>query len=138
MQKHRILITHWKGSIHKDHEATYQIVQDAIFYAALPSIKRKLPAHGCYTQFFAENWEDPHDFEVDTYVDITESYDQWIAGALEYELFSGSISTFHYMDYCKALAVTRGCLAGKKYAVGLMRPRGARIQKGDSLPGKPL
>ena len=50
-EKPTIMVTHWKGSIHKDHENTYYIVQDAIFYAALPAIKRELPAHGCYTQF---------------------------------------------------------------------------------------
>ena len=64
-EKPTIMVTHWKGSIHKDHETTYYIVQDANFYAALPEIKRELPAHGCYTQFFAENWEDPTTF-VDT------------------------------------------------------------------------
>jgi hypothetical protein len=132
------VITHWKGSMHKDHEATYYIVQDAIFYAALPAIKRELPAHGCYTQFFAENWEDPYGFEVDTYVDITDSFDQWLRAVSEYELFSGSISDFRYLDYYKALAVMRGCLARKKYAVGLMRPKGAKVHKGDALPGKPL
>lgn len=137
-EKPNIMITHWKGSIHKDHENTYYIVQDAIFYAALPSIKRELPAHGCYTQFFAENWEDPYDFEVDTYVDITDSYEQWIKGALEYELFAGSISNFRYMDYYKALAITRGCLSNSPKAVGLMRPKGAKIQKGEALPGRPL
>ncbi len=137
-EKPNIMITHWKGSIHKDHEATYYIVQDAIFYAALPSIKRELPAHGCYAQYFAENWEDPHDFEVDTYVDITDSYDQWIKGAEEYELFKGGISSFRYMDYYKALAIMRGCLSNSKYAVGLMRPKGAKVHRGDALPGRPL
>lgn len=137
-EKPNIMITHWKGSMHKDHEAAYYIVQDAIFYAALPAIKRELPAHGCYTQFFAENWEDPYDFEVDTYVDITESFEQWIKAVSEYELFSGSISSFRYLDYYKALAVMRGCLAGKQYAVGLMRPKGAKVHRGDALPGKAL
>lgn len=137
-ERPNIMITHWKGSIHKDHEATYYIVQDAIFYAALPSIKRELPAHGCYAQYFAENWEDPEGFEVDTYVDVTDSYEQWIKGAEEYELFAGSISNFRYMDYYKALAVMRGCLSGSKYAVGLMRPKGAKVHKGDALPWRPL
>lgn len=137
-EKPTIMVTHWKGSIHKDHENTYYIVQDAIFYAALPAIKRELPAHGCYTQYFAENWEDPYGFEVDTYVDITDSYDQWIEAAMQYELFSGSVSSFRYMDYYKALAVMRGCLSNSKYAVGLMRPKGAKVHKGTHLPGKEL
>lgn len=137
-EKPDVLITHWKGSIHKDHEYTYHIVQDAIFYAALPAIKRELPAHGCYTQYFAENWEDPKGYLVDTYLDITDSYDIWLKAAREYELFSGNISNFRYLDYYQALAVMRGCLSGNKYAVGMMRPEGAKIYKGKTLPGKEL
>lgn len=137
-EKPTMIITHWKGSIHKDHENTYYIVQDAIFYAALPAIKRELPAHGCYTQFFAENWEDPYDFEIDTYVDITDTYEQWIKATEEYELFSGSISNFRYMDYYKSLAVVRGCLSNSQYAVGLMRPKGSKVHRGKHLPGKEL
>ena len=133
-----IMITHWRGSIHKDHEYTYHIVQDAIFYAALPAIKRELPAHGCYTLYFAENWEDPEGFEVDTYVDVTDSYQQWLDAVKEYELFSGSISNFCYLDYYQSLAVLRGCLCNSKYAVGLMRPKGAKVHKGTHLPGKAL
>jgi LmbE family N-acetylglucosaminyl deacetylase len=112
-EKPDIMITHWKGSMHKDHEATYYIVQDAIFYAALPAIKRELPAHGCYTQFFAENWEDPYGFEVDTYVDITDSFDQWLRAVSEYELFSGSISDFRYLDYYKAWRSCAGASQGR-------------------------
>lgn len=51
---------------------------------------------------------------------------------------SGSISNFRYLDYYKALAVIRGCLSGSKYAVGMMRPKGAKIFKGKVLPGKEL
>ena len=58
-EKPTIMVTHWKGSIHKDHENTYYIVQDAIFYAALPAIKRELPAHGCYTQFLRRTGRTP-------------------------------------------------------------------------------
>lgn len=137
-EKPTVMITHWKGSIHKDHEAAHHIVQDAIFYAALPAIKRELPAHGCYTQYFAENWEDPQGFQVDTYVDIGDSYEKWLEGARQYELFRGSISSFRYLDYYKALAVMRGCLANCQYAVGLMRPEGAKISRGTHLPGCPL
>lgn len=137
-EKPNVMITHWKGSIHKDHEYTNYIVQDAIFYAALPAIKRELPAHGCYNQYFAENWEDPNDYEVDTYIDISESYDIWLKAVQEYELFSGSISNFSYLDYYKSLAVMRGCLSSNKYAVGLMRPKGAKIFKGEHLPYREL
>src|SRR5690554_1280228 len=132
-EKPDILITHWKGSIHKDHENTSYIVKDALFFAALPSIKREKPAHYCKKLYYAENWEDPKGFEVDTYIDITGSYDTWLKASEEYELFSGNISDFRYLDYYKALAVMRGCLGGFNYAVGLMRPEDDKIIKGEYL-----
>lgn len=130
-----IMITHWKGSIHKDHENTSYIVQDALFYAGLPAIKRDLPAHGCWRVYYAENWEDPYDFEIDTYVDITDVHDTWIEAISQYELFRGGISSFRYMDYYKALVVMRGCLANFKYAEAFMSPRGAQVRRVQRFPG---
>src|SRR5215472_6222128 len=39
------IVTHWRGSWHKDHQACHQIVNDAVFYAGLPALARKRPAH---------------------------------------------------------------------------------------------
>lgn len=136
--KPNVLITHWKGSIHKDHTACHHIVEDARFYAALPAIKRERPAHGAWALFYSENWEDMYDYEVDTYVDVTEAFDLWVEACNQYELLRGNISTFRYMDYYKALATMRGCLSGFKYAVGLMRPRGAHVNRMRHLPGYPV
>lgn len=131
-----ILITHWKGSMHKDHEAAHYITEDARFYAALPAIQRSEPAHGAWGYWYAENWEDPYGFEVDTYVDVTDVFDLWVEAVQHYELFGGQVSDFRYMDYYKSLAVMRGCLAGCRYAVGLMSPRGALVRKSKAgLPG---
>jgi LmbE family N-acetylglucosaminyl deacetylase len=52
------IVTHWKGSWHKDHKACHDIVTDAVFYAALPAIVRDLPAHNVAKIFYADNWED--------------------------------------------------------------------------------
>lgn len=133
--KPTLIVTHWKGSIHKDHENTSYIVQDAIFYAALPTIKRALPAHGCWRVYYAENWEDPYDFEPDTYVDFTDGYDAWVEAIRQYELVSGNVSSFRYFDYYTALAVTRGCLSNYRYAEAFMSPRGALVRKGQGFPG---
>src|SRR5690606_25729244 len=43
--KPNIIITHWKNSMHKDHALTHHIVNDARYYAALPTFERELPAH---------------------------------------------------------------------------------------------
>ena len=56
------IVTHWKGSWHKDHRACYDILDDAIFYAGLPSLVRKEPAHGVTRVFYADNWEDATGF----------------------------------------------------------------------------
>ena len=133
--KPNLIITHWKGSIHKDHTNTHHIVHDAQFYAALPTIERKLPAHGCWTIAYAENWEDPKGFEPDTYVDITAGYDLFIEAAKCYEMVSGKISSFRYLDYYEALATTRGCLSGFQKAECYMMPEGALIRKSDRFPG---
>ena len=37
-----LILTHWKGSMHKDHANTYAVMPDAIFYAALRTIQREL------------------------------------------------------------------------------------------------
>ena len=128
-EKPDILITHWKGSIHKDHEYTHHIVWDAIFYAALPTIQRELPAHSFSGIYFAENWEDMEGFEQDTYIDISDSYDKWIDAMSHYQLFRGGASSFRYADYYKALAVLRGCRGNFPYAQCFMRPKGAKTDR---------
>ncbi|MBV9442639.1 MAG: PIG-L family deacetylase, partial [Acidobacteriaceae bacterium] len=43
--KPEIVITHWKGTWHKDHQNCHLIVHDAVFYAGLDTLTRKYPAH---------------------------------------------------------------------------------------------
>ena len=40
-----IVLTHWRGSFHRDHRAAYELTMEGGFLAALPDIKRALPAH---------------------------------------------------------------------------------------------
>lgn len=128
-----IVITHWGGSIHPDHERTYLNVRDALLYAALPGIPRPLPPHRVRGVYYAENWEDPYGFEPEVYVDTASSFDTWLKAAAQYELFRGGVSDFRYADYYQSLAVMRGCLSGFRYACAFMRPGEARRVKGDIL-----
>lgn len=114
-KKPDIIITHWKNSMHKDHATTYRIVQDAYFYAAIKSFKRKLPAHFVQGLYFAENWEDPYEFKPYVYVDISKSFDKWIDALRSYEFVVKSPS-FKYLDYYSALSVVRGAESRKTYA----------------------
>jgi len=133
--KPTVLLTHWKESIHKDHANTSYITEDARFYAAIPGIERPLPAHGAAGLFYCENWEDPFEFRPEIYIDISDVFDTYIKAMEAYELFRGGISSFRYIDYYKALAVVRGCLAGCAYAQALMRPRDALMRGTPSIPG---
>ena len=127
--KPEIIITHWKGSYHKDHRACYNIVDDAIFYSGLPGIKRELPAHSVSKLLFAEKWEDAVDFRQDIYLDISDVFESWVKACSVFPMWRGETG-FHYDDYYQSLAVARGSLAriGQKdsrwfkYAVALMSP----------------
>jgi LmbE family N-acetylglucosaminyl deacetylase len=129
------LLTHWKGSFHKDHVATFQIVQDALFYAGLPSFKRQNPAHWIRNVYYPENWEDMNDWRADVYLDVTDIWDQYLEILKSHELMGGSISDFRYYDYYNALGTTRGCLGGFEKAVALMVPDGSWGRRLDYLPG---
>lgn len=130
--KPNILVTHWKGSEHKDHQACYDIAQKAIFYAAIPGFKRDFPAHSVRKLYFADNWEDARDFVPDTYLDITPVYDQWLKACGVFPMWRGETG-FRYNDYYSSRAVGCGCLSGTKYAASLMSPPEQRMQRLHSL-----
>ncbi len=121
------VVTHWKGSWHKDHRACYEIVQDAIFYAALPTIARKLPAHSVRKLFFDDNWEDATGFAPDTYLDITPVFQRWMDACAVFPMWRGE-NGFRYNDYYRSLAVARGCVANFEKAVALMSPPEQQVQ----------
>src|SRR5437879_5287945 len=72
-RKPDIIVTHWKGSWHKDHRNTFHLVQDAVFYAALDQ-----PTHAVQRTYFAENWEDATDFQPDVLLDVSAVFDRWM------------------------------------------------------------
>lgn len=121
------IVTHWKGSWHKDHRACYDIVEDAIFYAGLPGLVRKEPAHAVRKLLFADNWEDATDFVADTYLDITSVFDRWLNACSAFPMWRGETG-FRYNDYYGSVAVARGCLSNFKRAVALMSSPEQRVQ----------
>jgi N-acetylglucosamine malate deacetylase 1 len=121
------IVTHWKGSWHKDHQACYAIVEDAVFYAGLPGLVRKEPAHEVKKVLFADNWEDATGFVADTYLDITSVFDRWVNACSAFPMWRGETG-FRYNDYYGSLAVARGCLSNFKQAVALMSPAEQRVQ----------
>jgi len=122
------IVTHWKGSWHKDHLACHDIVEDAIFYAGLSTIIRKAPAHVVNKLYFADNWEDADAFVPDTYLDITTVFDDWANACAVFPMWRGE-NGFRYNDYYSSLAILRGCLSNSQRAVSLMSPPDQKVQR---------
>lgn len=121
-ERPEIVITHWRGSFHKDHAACHELVTDAVFYAGLPTLPRALPAHSPRALYYAENWEDPHDYQPALYVDTTDGHEQWLRAIEAYELFRGGLSSFPYRRYYEALATIRGIEVGVTHAKTFTAP----------------
>lgn len=128
-----IVLTHWRGSFHRDHRAAYQITMEGGFLAALPAIRRAAPAHLIRGLYYLENWEDAEDYHPDLWVDVTEVLDTWQAACREHELLRGEIS-FDYLHYYTGLAAKRGAEVGVKYAVTVSLPPISRKRRVDLLP----
>ncbi|MGA7521737.1 MAG: PIG-L family deacetylase [Acidobacteriaceae bacterium] len=121
------VVTHWKGSWHKDHRACYDIVQNAVFYAALPTVVRDAPAHGVRQTFFADNWEDADGYTADTFLDISPVFELYSNACSAFPMWRGETG-FRYNDYYSSRAVECGCLSHCQYAVGLMSPASQRVR----------
>jgi LmbE family N-acetylglucosaminyl deacetylase len=128
-----IVITHWSGSWHKDHQNCHLIVRDAIFYAGLGTLVRSHPEHSVSKVFYADNWEDATNFVADTYLDIEAVYEKWLQACDFYPMWRGQTGFFRYNDYYSALSIMRGCLSGFKHAVALMSDSSQRISRAQSL-----
>ncbi len=110
------LLTHWKNSMHKDHEATHRIVKDAQFFAGLPGIERKDKAHFAKGPYYAENWEDSAGFEKYVYLEVSkEGFELW-KKAIDTHWFAIHSTSFPYKEYYEHLMRVNGCLARTEYA----------------------
>ncbi len=108
-----IIVTHWHSKMHKDHNATHYIVQDAQFIAGVVGDSNGNKHYA--PMYFCENWEDDNDFDPYIYVDITKGYELWTK-ALHTQWFVMNSKDFKYYDYYTSLAKCRGALAKKQYA----------------------
>lgn len=130
------IITHWQGSIHKDHTACALNIPNAQFYAAIKGFVRKDPPHWVGRIYYAENWEDQDGFEPEIFLEVTEAdIALWQEAAEKYELFRGGVSRFPYVEYYRALARVRGAEIGCQYAVAFAVPPSAHRRRVQSLLG---
>lgn len=116
-----VIITHWNGSFHQDHNNTHEIVRKALFKAGLPAFKREYPAHSVSGLFYSENWEDMQNYSADIYLDVTDVFDDYLKLLKTHALMRENYASFRYYDYYEALGTTRGALGGFAKAVTLMR-----------------
>jgi LmbE family N-acetylglucosaminyl deacetylase len=118
-KKPDIVLTHWRGSFHKDHIATHKVVSDAVFLASLPGFKAILKPHAVKRVYWAENWEDEEDFRVDVLIDVSDSVQTWRNAILNYSFARGETG-FNYIEYYTSVMRAHGLRAGCEYAVALM------------------
>jgi LmbE family N-acetylglucosaminyl deacetylase len=129
------VITHWKASLHPDHEAAFRIVNAALLLASLDGFESAHPRYrGVRGVYYADNWEDAEGFAPYVYVDVTEDLPAWKAAVTSYEFIRGGISSFPYLDYYEALARVRGAVVGKRFAVALEADPFAKKRVLDALP----
>jgi len=131
-----IVVTHWKGSFHKDHVATYRNVMDAVFLAGLPAFERDYPACPVKRVYFTDNWEDWDEFEPDTYIDITDTIELKLEAVEQFQraYMTGRETGFNYKEFYHALARMRGCLSRRfKYAEAYATAE-KRIVRAELLP----
>ena len=114
--KPKALLTHWKNSMHKDHERTHKIVKDAQFYAGLASFEMEQPAHYASGPYYAENWEDSVGFVPYTYMEVSEEGFELWKEAIQLHWFTVNSKSFKYAEYYQSLMKTNGYLARKQYA----------------------
>jgi LmbE family N-acetylglucosaminyl deacetylase len=116
-----VVLTHWRGSFHQDHNGTHELVHKALFKAGLQAFKREHPAHRPSLVLYPENWEDMEGYSADIYLDVTDVFDEYLALLKTHALMRESYASFRYYDYYQALGQMRGCLGGFGKAVTLMR-----------------
>lgn len=107
----RTVVTHWRGSLHRDHANSYFAVE-----RALELLKVDQPR-----LWFADNWEDADGFTPDVTVDISAVFDDWLSAARCHELFRGGVVSFDYQGYYEALTSLRGKMSGTRKAAAFMR-----------------
>lgn len=127
-----VMVTHWKGSWHKDHRNCHFVVNDAVFYAGLATVARAAAPHSVAKLFYADNWEDAENYLPDTYLDIEPVRDKWLQACSGYPMWRGETG-FRYNDYYSSLSVMRGAVSGFKHAVALMSDMSQRVQRSQSL-----
>jgi LmbE family N-acetylglucosaminyl deacetylase len=132
----KTIITHWRGSMHKDHTAVHELLPDARFYAGIAGFDLGAEAHWTPKAYFAENWEDLKGFVPEIFVEILpEDMEVWERAMRCYALFRGGVSKFPYLDYYHAQCRARGAEVMCGLAASFAVPPEQHRRKTASLVG---
>ena len=112
----QVIITHWHGSIHLDHTHTYHLARRAHFMAAIKhfEVDGLSPLRGC-RMYYADNWEDPDDFDPYVYVDISEVMKEWERAFKCFAIGRGE-GGYPYWDWYQARTRIHGIARGMQHA----------------------
>lgn len=108
-EKPDVILTHWDGSSHEDHNMAPKIVRKAVRRAGF-SDSENYSAHRVKQIYYAENWEDMSGFLPYLYVDVTDVYECWYE-AMQKIYLATHAKYFNYLEYYAALSRVRGELA---------------------------
>lgn len=127
-----VVITHWKQSMHLDHEATYRLCRQAIFMAAnrhfeLDGLPPKYAR--CY---LADNWEDDEGFRPYLYVDVSEVWDEFERAFKQFAIGRGE-GGYPYWDWYQARCRIHGIKLGVRYAQAFAVEERQMLQRRDLL-----
>lgn len=132
--KPRAIVTHWKGSMHKDHTAAHENLADSIFYAALPAFQRANPPHWAGKVYYGENWEDLRGYVPEVFVEVLpEDMEVYDRAMRRYALFRGEVAKFRYLDYYHALCRSRGLEVGLEHAATFALPPESHRRRATTL-----
>jgi LmbE family N-acetylglucosaminyl deacetylase len=115
-----VILTHWRGSFHRDHNNTHENVLKSLFFAGLKTFVREYPPHRPKKVLFAENWEDMENFRPEIYLDTTDVFDRYIEAIHAYSLFRREVVPFRYEQWYRGASQLRGSEMGVDHAVALM------------------
>lgn len=110
-----VVITHWKHSLHLDHEATYAITRQAIFMAANRHFDLDGLAPKYARCFLADNWEDEPGFEPFILVDVSAEWADFKAAFHQFAIGRGE-GGYPYWDQYESRCRQHGLRLARTYA----------------------
>jgi LmbE family N-acetylglucosaminyl deacetylase len=117
------IVTHWKGSLHRDHINTHHNLIESLYLAGHKQFLQDLPPHRPRNVYFAENWEDKEGFIAQIYLDVTDVFPRYLEAMSSYSLFRGEVVSFSYEQWYRGASEMRGAEAHCARAVALMEMR---------------